>query len=111
VRVDIELSYIAYFKLSPLMEREIIDILGYFIEAYDNERIGDRCFDVADLIMLLVRPAGFPSARSGQAHFATREFLTEGRKVSERNGAPSRIRTCDLRIRRQKNIKKISKQK
>ena len=64
MRVDIELSYIAYFKLSPLMEREIIDILGYFIEAYDNERIGDRCFDVADLIMLLVRPAGFPSARS-----------------------------------------------
>jgi hypothetical protein len=49
--------------------------------------------------MLLVRPAGFPSARSGQAHFATREFFTEGRKVSERNGAPSRIRTCDLRIR------------
>jgi len=33
---DIELSCIAYFKSSPLMERElidIIDILGDFIEA------------------------------------------------------------------------------
>jgi hypothetical protein len=49
--------------------------------------------------MLLVRLAGFPSARSGQAHFATREFFTEGRKASERNGAPRVIRTPGLRIR------------
>jgi hypothetical protein len=49
--------------------------------------------------MLLVRPAGFPSARSGQAHFATGEFVTQGCKVSERNGAPRVIRTPGLRIR------------
>jgi hypothetical protein len=45
---DIELSYIAYFKFPALMEREIIDILGDFIEAYNNLRISDRCFDVVD---------------------------------------------------------------
>ena len=38
-------------------------------------------------------------SKTGQAHLGTWEFLTEGRKVSERNGAPNRIRTCDLRIR------------
>ena len=50
-------------------------------------------------LTVLVRLEGFPSARSGQAHFATLEFVTEGFKVLEQNGAPGGIRTPGLRIR------------
>jgi hypothetical protein len=54
---------------------------------------------MVESLILLVRLAGFPSTRSGQAYFATREFVTEGCKVLEKNGAPGGIRTPDLRIR------------
>ena len=33
---------------------------------------------MAKSLTVLVRLEGFPSARSGQAHFATREFVPEG---------------------------------
>ena len=81
-----------------------------FDGAKNNLRIRYGLFDVVDLFFywcaqqdsLRHAPFGLNSgSKTGQAHCATREFITEGRKVSEQNDAPSRIRTCDLRIRRQ----------
>ena len=37
----------------------------------------------------VVRPAGFPSARSGQAHFATRECVTEGLELQNEMVRPA----------------------
>ena len=54
---------------------------------------------MAKSLVYMVRLEGFPSARSGQAHFATREFVTAGCEVLEKNGAPGGIRTPGLRIR------------
>jgi len=63
------------------------------------------------IVFLLVRPTGFPSARSGQAHFATRECVTEGLELQNEMVRPAGFEPATYGFVVEDSCKTIRRQK